>query len=47
MDVGDGNPGMDRKLKQNIKFGFRILTGTEEILQTAKRVLGRLNMKWM
>ena len=25
VDVGDGNPGMDRKLKENIEFGCGML----------------------
>ena len=39
MDVGVGNPGMDRKLEENIKFGCRILIQSQ--------VLGGANREWM
>ena len=29
MDVGDGNPVMDRKLEENIEFGVRIFIQSE------------------
>ena len=47
MDVVVGNPGMDRKLEQNIEFRCRILIETEEISQPPKRVLGGANREWM
>ena len=39
MDVGDGNPGMDRKLEENMQFGYGILIQNE--------VLGGANREWM
>ena len=39
MDVGDGNPGMDKRFDQNIEFGWRVLIQSQ--------VLGGANREWM
>ena len=36
VNVGGGNPGTDRKLEENIEFGWGILIGTEEKFTAAK-----------